>query len=65
MHAVLAGLRRWSHPAELFVAYEEGTAADFALARSVLPADASEEVLWRVREAAFYLRYLELTPSSG
>jgi hypothetical protein len=65
MHAVLAGLRRWSRPAELFTAYEEGTAADFALARSVLPADASEELLWRVREAAFYLRYLELTPSSG
>lgn len=65
MHAVLAGLRRWSRPAELFTAYEEGTAADFALVRSVLPADASEELLWRIREAAFYLRYLELTPSSG
>jgi hypothetical protein len=65
MHAVLARLRCWSLPAELFIAYEEGTAADFTLARSVLPADASEELLWRVREAAFYLRYLELAPSSG
>ena len=65
MHAVLARLRRWRDPHALFAAYEADTAADFALVRSLLPSDISEEMVWRVREAAFYLRWLELTDSAG
>jgi len=65
MHAVLAGLRRWSDPGALFDSYEAETAADFALIRSLLPSDIPEEMIWRVREAAFYLRWRELTDSAG
>jgi hypothetical protein len=65
MHAVLAGLRRWSNPGALFAAYEADTAAYFALVRSLLPSDIPEELVWRVREAAFYLRWRELTDSAG
>lgn len=63
MHAVLAGLRRWSDPQALFAAYEVDTAADFALIRSLLPSDIAEDLVWRVRESAFYLRWLELARS--
>jgi hypothetical protein len=65
MHAVLAGLRRWSDPRGLFAAYEADTAADFALVRSLLPPGIPDGMVWRVREAAFYLRWLELTDSAG
>ena len=65
MHAVLAGLRHWSEPQALLAAYEANTAADFALVRSLLPSDIPEEMIWRVREAAFYLRWLELKGSAG
>ena len=35
--------------------------ADFALIRSVLTEEPPEEMLWRLRDAAFHLRLLELT----
>jgi hypothetical protein len=61
MHAVLAGLRRWTDPPALFAAYEAGTAADFSMIDSLLPSTFPEELRWTVREAAFYLRWRELT----
>lgn len=61
VHAVLAGLRRFGEARSLFAAYETDAAADFALMGSLLPDDLSEEVRWRVRDAAFYLRWRELT----
>lgn len=63
MHAILAGLRRYADAPSLFTAYEAEAAADFALIRSLLPDDFTEETLWRVRDAAFHLRWLELMDS--
>jgi hypothetical protein len=65
MHAVLAGLRRWQDSHTLFAAYDSDTAADFTLVRSLLSPGIREEMLWRVREAAFYLRWLEITEHAG
>ena len=59
VHAVLAGLRRYTEPPALLTGYEADAAADFVLIRSLLP-DSSADMLWRVRAAAFYLRWLEL-----
>jgi len=62
VHAVLAGLRsRCTKPAALFACYEAAAAADFALIGSLLPGSYGSELLWRVRDAAFHLRWLELT----
>ena len=58
-HAVLSGLRRQSTPLALLAAYGADAAADLALIGSLLP-DALAEACWRVRDAAFYLRWLEL-----
>lgn len=63
MHAVLTGLRRYRDARSLFSAYETGAAADFALIRSLLPGNLSEEPLWMVRDAAFHLRWVELMDS--
>lgn len=63
VHAVLAGLRRYHQPPSLFAAYETNAAADFALIRSLLPGLLSDEMLWRVRDAAFHLRWIEFTGS--
>jgi hypothetical protein len=60
-HAMLARLRRISDGRQLFARYETDAAADFAMIRSVLPEAGTEETLWQVRDAAFYLRWLELT----
>lgn len=60
MHAVLPDLRAAGEPAALFARYEANTLADFALLGSLLPADPPEELLWQVRDAAFYLRWREL-----
>ena len=61
VHAVLAGLRRCREPATLFARYEVNFAADLALIGSLLPGDATRDLLWRVRDAAFHLRWQELT----
>jgi hypothetical protein len=61
MHAVLTGLRRHTDPAALFAAYEAEATADFTLMASLVPGDLSTELLWTVRDAAFYLRWKELT----
>lgn len=58
-HAVLAGLRRQPTPSDLLACYGADAAADLALIGSLLP-DALAEACWRVRDAAFYLRWLEL-----
>jgi hypothetical protein len=58
-HAVLAGLRHQSTPSALLACYGTDAAADLALIGSLLP-DALAEACWRVRDAAFYLRWLEL-----
>ena len=63
VHAVLAGLRRCAESSALFTCYEADAAADFALIASLLPGGSASELLWRVRDAAFYLRWLELTGS--
>ena len=60
-HALLARLRRIPDRRLLFARYESAAAADFALIRSVLPEEATEEIMWRVRDAAFYLRWIEIT----
>ena len=61
VHAVLVGLRRHAEARALFTAYETEAAGDFALIRSLLPEERSEELLWMVRDAAFHLRWVELT----
>ena len=58
-HAVLSGLRRQPTPSELLACYGTDAAGDLALIGSLLP-DALAEACWRVRDAAFYLRWLEL-----
>jgi len=60
-HAVLARLRRCTERRQLFEQYETDAAADFALIRSVLPEEPPEETLWLLRDAAFHLRWIELT----
>ncbi len=63
VHAVLAGLRQYHQPPSLFAAYDTKVAADFALIRSLLPGLLADEMLWRVRDAAFHLRWIEFTSS--
>jgi len=63
VHAVLAGLRQYHQSPSLFAAYETNAAADFALIRSLLRGRPSDEMLWRMRDAAFHLRWIELTGS--
>jgi len=63
VHAVLAGLRQYHQPPSLFAAYETNAAADFALIRSLVQDRLSDEMLWRVRDAAFHLRWVEFTGS--
>ncbi len=61
-HAVLAGLRDCRAPAELFARYASDVTPDFTLIGSLLPGLESpvDETLWRVRDAAFHLRWQEL-----
>jgi hypothetical protein len=76
VHALLVGLRRCAEPAALFALYADtaATAADFALVDSLVPpamADAADprhlndERRWQVRDAAFHVRWLELTWTPG
>jgi len=63
VHAVLAGLRRHHDAAALLAAYDStpDNAADFALIRSLLPEVNSNPAYFQVREAAFYLRWREVS----
>lgn len=66
VQAVLAGLRRHVDTAALFADHEADPTRDFQLIASLLPYDPDGTVadlvaLQRVREAAFWLRWLELT----
>ena len=62
-HAVLPDLRRCATLADLLARYE-ATAGDLALIRSLVPdapaPDPVNDPAWRVRDAAFYLRWQEL-----
>ena len=68
-HAVLARLRQACPTAlALWRHYEAGNAADFALIASLVPtplgattASEREQPFWAIREAAFWLRWEELT----
>lgn len=68
-HALLARLRASCRAtADLWRHYEEGSDADFALIASLVPAPPAartpserERVLYPIREAAFWLRWRELT----
>lgn len=60
-HALLAGLRRCDTATALFARYEADAPADFALIGSLLPDGPPEDLLWRARDTAFYLRWHELT----
>ena len=61
IHSVLAGLRTTRDVRSLFQGYEQNAAADFVLIRSLVSEGIAEELVWRVRDAAFHLRWLELT----
>ena len=61
VHGVLAGLRPSGDAQSLFATYEVNAAADSALIWSLVPKGISEELVWKVRDAAFHLRWLELT----
>jgi hypothetical protein len=58
-HAVLAGLRRHPTPTALLASYGSDAAADLAMIESLV-LEALSEACWRVRDSAFYLRWLEL-----
>lgn len=62
VHAILAGLRRCGERDSLFTSYERDPAADFTLIGSVvgLADDPTSELFWRVRDAAYFLRWQEL-----
>jgi hypothetical protein len=62
VHAVLARLRQWAPQEALFTSYERDPAADFALIQSLvgLAHDSRSELLWRIRDAAFFLRWQEI-----
>jgi hypothetical protein len=61
VHAVLAGLRRCTEPGALLARYASDVVADLVLVGSLLSGQPSDELAWRVRDAAFYLRWRELT----
>ncbi|HVC34672.1 MAG TPA: hypothetical protein VNL16_14275 [Chloroflexota bacterium] len=62
-HAVLARLRDSRDPSALLQHYERDPSDDFALIGSVVgvPAELTSEALWTLRDAAYYLRWGELT----
>jgi hypothetical protein len=62
-HALLARLRSCVDQRQLFARYEAETTADFALIGSLLPGEPAEETPWRIRDAAFHLRWAELSRS--
>ena len=62
-HAGLARLRDSRDTPALFRRYERDPLDDFALTGSVVgvPAELTSEALWTLRDAAYYLRWGELT----
>ena len=60
VHALLAVLRRCTESGTLFARYEADASADFALIGSMLEGRPVDELFWRVRESAYYLRWSEL-----
>ena len=60
VHAVLAGLRGCGRPGDLLARYEADAAGDLALVGSLVDG-AAGDLPYRVREAAFHLRWRELT----
>jgi hypothetical protein len=66
VHAVLAGLRGCGRPGDLLARYEADAAGDLALVGSLVngAADAAGDLPHRVREAAFHLRWRELTAAA-
>jgi hypothetical protein len=65
VHALLARLRRCAESDALFARYEADAAADFALIGSLVAGTPSDALLWRVREAAYHLRWCELAGEPG
>ena len=67
VHALLVALRRCGDAGALLARYEGGAAADFALIGSLVAGKWSDELHWRARDAAYYLRWRELTtePDGG
>ena len=67
-HAVLPDLRRCATLADLLVRYE-ASAGDLALIHSLVPdapaPDPVNDPAWRVRDAAFYLRWQELSGAAA
>ncbi|MDE3076741.1 MAG: hypothetical protein KGJ86_15090 [Chloroflexota bacterium] len=59
-HALLAKLRDCSGVQPLFARYDADPAGDFSLIGSILPHYPRPELLWRIRDAAFHLCWLEL-----
>jgi len=62
VHVVLAGLRACPDRRALVQWYERDPANDFSLISSLLgiPNDDTNELLWRIRNAAFHRRWAEL-----
>ena len=59
-HVLGSSLRGVSNRSALFAHYEAEAVSDFALIHSLLPtAKPLDDVLWQVREAALYRRWLE------
>jgi hypothetical protein len=67
-HALLPSLRRCATLTDLLARYES-IAGDLALVHSLVPGDPSGDPVhdpaWRVRDAAFYLRWQELRGPAG
>ena len=61
MHAVLTGLRRKEDTAALFHCYDADTAAEIELVKSIMPEGTDEHSLHDIRDAAFWIRWLQLT----
>lgn len=60
VHALLSRLRLRAEPSTIVACYEADAGSEFALIGSLLPGGVASELLWRVRDAAFHLRWLEL-----
>ncbi len=67
VHALLALLRPCATPTALFDWYDssEQDDADFALVGSLVPGDVTSPLWWQVRDAAYELRWRELTAIDG
>ena len=63
VHAVLTGLRGCVWPGDLLARYEADAAGDLALVGSLVNG-AAGDLPYRVREAAFHLRWRELTAAA-